>query len=52
MKRAKTLGLTKLIPANWVAGGEKAIQLDVDDDDFMSSLIEFQLMNEDAEDSN
>ena len=52
MKRAKTLGLTKLIPANWVAGGEKAIQLDVEDDDFMSSLIEFQLMNEDAEDSN
>lgn len=52
MKRAKVLGLTKLIPANWVAGGEKAIQLDVDDDDFMSSLIEFQLMNEDAEDSN
>ena len=52
MKRAKTLGLTKLIPANWVAGGEKAVQLDVDDDDFLSSLIEFQLMNEDAEDSN
>jgi len=52
MKRAKVLGLTKLIPANWVAGGEKAIQLDVEDDDFMSSLIEFQLMNEDAEDSN
>ncbi len=52
MKRATALGLTKLIPANWVAGGEKAIQLDVEDDDFMSSLIEFQLMNEDAEDSN
>jgi len=50
MKRAKALGLTKLIPGNWVAGGEKAIQLE--DEDFMESLIEFQLMaSEDAEDS-
>ncbi|MEE3255839.1 MAG: hypothetical protein VX222_01025 [Actinomycetota bacterium] len=50
MKRAKALGLTKLIPGNWVAGGEKTIQLE--DADFMESLIEFQLMSsEDAEDS-
>ncbi|SVC90244.1 uncharacterized protein METZ01_LOCUS343098, partial [marine metagenome] len=50
MKRAKALGLTKLIPGNWVAGGEKTIQLE--DADFMESLIEFQLMSsEDTEDS-
>jgi uncharacterized membrane protein YkoI len=50
MKRAKALGLTKLVPVNWVAGGEKAVQLE--DEDFMESLIEFQLMaSEDAEDS-
>jgi len=47
MKRAKALGLSKLIPVNWVSGSEKAIQ--VDDEEFMASLIEFQLLSsEDA----
>lgn len=47
MKRAKALGLSKLIPVNWVSGSDKAIQ--VDDEEFMASLIEFQLLSsEDA----
>jgi len=51
MKRAKALGLVKLIPGNWVAGGEKAVE--IEDDDFLASLVEFQLMSsEDAEDPN
>ena len=51
MKRAKALGLTKLIPGNWVAGGEKAVE--IKDDDFLASLVEFELMSsEDAEDPN
>ena len=52
MKRAKALGLTKLIPGNWVAGGDEKT-VDIDDDDFLASLVEFQLMSsEDAEDPN
>ena len=50
MKRAKALGLSKLIPANWVSGNEKAFQ--VEDEDFMASLIEFELLtSENAEDT-
>lgn len=50
MKRAKALGLSKLIPVNWVSGNEKAVQ--VEDEDFMASLIEFELLSsENAEDT-
>jgi len=50
MKRAKALGLSTLIPANWVSGSEKAFQ--VEDEDFMASLIEFELLtSENAEDT-
>ncbi len=49
MKRARAMGLEEVIPANWVGGNEKAI-MSVDDADFMTSLIEFELLSE--EDSN
>ena len=49
MKRAKALGLSQLIPANWVTGSDKAYQ--VEDEDFAASLLEFELLtSENAED--
>jgi uncharacterized membrane protein YkoI len=49
MKRARAMGLEEVIPTDWVGGNEKAI-MSVDDADFMTSLIEFELLSE--EDSN
>ena len=49
MKRARSMGLEELIPTDWVGSNEKAI-MSADDADFMTSLIEFELLSE--EDSN
>jgi hypothetical protein len=43
MKRAKALGQETLIPNNWVSGSEKSADLP---DDIKSSLIEFELLEE------
>jgi uncharacterized membrane protein YkoI len=43
MKRAKALGEEKLIPSNWLSGSEKSADLP---DDIKSSLIEFELLEE------
>ena len=43
MKRAKALGQESLIPDNWVSGSEKSAELP---DDIKSSLIEFELLEE------
>lgn len=55
MKRAKDLGAESLIPANWVVG-EKSVDVDADtgtDNDFMSQLLEFELLNSEiAEEQN
>lgn len=48
MKRAKALGAESMIPANWVAGksveGNKTESGETIDDNFMSSLLEFELL--------
>ena len=49
MKRARSMGLEELIPTDWVGSNEKAI-MSAGDADFMTSLIEFELLSE--EDSN
>ena len=43
MKRARALGEESMIPSNWVGGGEKSAELP---DDIKSSLIEFELLEE------
>jgi uncharacterized membrane protein YkoI len=55
MKRAKELGAETMIPANWVAGGAEMSKKDDDsievaDNSFMASLLEFELLN--AEEDN
>jgi len=55
MKRAKELGAESMIPANWVAGGAEMSKKDDDsievaDNSFMASLLEFELLN--AEEDN
>jgi len=49
MKRAKALGAESMIPANWVAGNKSVDGSPTEsdktvDDDFMSSLLEFELL--------
>lgn len=53
MKRARDLKLESLIPANWVAGSaEKAETTKVSDDaSFLASLVEFQLLEDQIENS-
>lgn len=60
MKRAKALGAESMIPANWLAGSKSA-EAEVDaeeksaeevvDNDFMSKLLEFELLNAEVEDN-
>ena len=60
MKRAKALGAESMIPANWLAGS-KASEAEADveeksaeevvDSDFMSKLLEFELLNAEVEDN-
>lgn len=55
MKRARELGAESMIPANWLAGGAEMSKKDdesieVADNSFMASLLEFELLN--AEEDN
>jgi hypothetical protein len=49
MKRAKDLGKEKLIPANWVMGGDTTKKSENIDADFIASLVEFELLQSDPE---
>lgn len=53
MKRAKEMGQEKLIPVNWIASGSKMMEEKSadDDDSFISSLVEFELLNSEIENS-
>lgn len=60
MKRAKALGAESMIPANWLAGSkttetegdidEKSAE-EVVDKEFLSTLLEFELLNAEVEDN-
>jgi len=55
MKRARALNAEAMIPANWVAGGKSADEANNSnaDDNFMSQLLEFELLNSEiAEEQN
>jgi uncharacterized membrane protein YkoI len=53
MQRAKALGAESLIPATWVVGGKSAESTNEGglDGDFMSQLLEFELLNSEVEES-
>jgi hypothetical protein len=53
MKRAKEMGQEKLIPVNWIASGSKMMEEKSadDEDSFISSLVEFELLNSEIENS-
>jgi len=53
MKRAKSLGQEKMIPANWVTGGAKVVEEKSGevDSDLMASLIEFELLEAEVKDT-
>ena len=53
MQRAKALGAESLIPATWVVGGKSASSTNESglDGDFMSQLLEFELLNTEVEES-
>jgi len=55
MKRARALNAEAMIPGNWVAGGKSADEANNSgtDDNFMSQLLEFELLNSEiAEEQN
>jgi len=51
MKRAKALGAESMIPATWVVGSKSSETADdkTIDDNFMSQLLEFELLNAEVE---
>jgi hypothetical protein len=49
MKRAKSLGLEKLIPSSWVMS-QKDDAANIEDEEFKRSLIEFQLLSDESQD--
>ena len=49
MKRARALGLENLIPSNWVMG-QKDGSVNIEDEDFKRSLLEFQLLSDESQD--
>lgn len=57
IKRAKSLGAESMIPANWVAGGkaDSGISVKSDDEvvdsDFMSQLVEFELLHAEVDEN-
>ena len=53
MQRAKALGAESLIPATWVVSGKSAESTNEGglDGDFMSQLLEFELLNSEVEES-
>lgn len=54
MKRAKALGAESMIPATWVVGSKSAETTSDNgtDDNFMSQLLEFELLNAEVEEQN
>ena len=44
MKRAQALGAESLIPTSWVAGGQDGESKSLESDDFIASLLEFELL--------
>lgn len=48
MKRARALKLESLIPANWIAGASEKNEVP-NDADFLASLVEFQLLEDQIE---
>jgi uncharacterized membrane protein YkoI len=44
MKRARALGAESLIPTSWVAGGQDGESKSLESDDFIASLLEFELL--------
>ena len=51
MKRAKDMGMEKLVPTEWTAG-EKSIRVDDGStDEFLKSLVEFELLQTEADDN-
>ena len=59
MKRAKALGAESAIPSNWLAQGEKSEVADdvksdttVADNEFLASLLEFELLNLEVDEKN
>ena len=55
MKRAKALGLTELIPANWGAGeksaSDDAVAIGSEEGKFLSSLMEFEILSAEIDES-
>ena len=52
MKRAKALGQEKMIPVSWLTGASDSMNeksASIEDQDFISSLIEFELLNSDTD---
>jgi hypothetical protein len=49
MKRAKALGLEKLVPSNWVMS-QKDEMASIEDEEFKRSLLEFQLLSDESQD--
>lgn len=53
MKRAKALGAESMIPATWVVGSKSSQTTNNGaDDNFMSQLLEFELLNAEVEEQN
>ena len=49
MKRAKALGLEKLVPSSWVMS-QKDEAANIEDEEFKRSLLEFQLLSDESQD--
>lgn len=49
MKRAKALGAENMIPTSWVAGGQGEESKSLESDDFIASLLEFELLSAEVE---
>ena len=45
MKRARALKLESLIPGSWIAGAKEKSE-NINDAQFLASLVEFQLLEE------
>lgn len=50
MKRARALGAESMIPTSWVAGGQDDESKSLESDDFIASLLEFELLAAEVDD--
>lgn len=52
MKRARAMGKESMIPAEWVSGGEKSLEVaDSQTDDFLKTLVEFELLSAEVDET-